>query len=625
MAYEVYEISDIKLEIDNRTKGYSDLNFWVNNVATPEDKKEIEKITKLAVIGTRIALGNQMAFHATFAMNLKTYISYEMPAPMGVNTTQKGISTYLNLYINPLWLIYTAGNKELGPFVRDDKFQDTADILYHELCHLLFEHPALFKDESQNGLHEIANYAEDTFINQLDRLKDSQFVQSSGITLEATKKIFNLPHLKPKMDSRYYFNEIYKGYKKNKNNTLSQGGDACPVCGSKMVDDQDQNGQGQSQDQNGQGQSQDQNGQGQSQDQNGQSQNQDQNGQGQNQGQNGQSQNQDQNGQGQNQDQNGQGQNQGQNGQGHGKHCPNCGHQSGNSGNQGGQGQQMSGSGQAGAQMLDDHSVWYETPSDVAADHPETRQIAGERETRCEISEAVKRTMQDPIVQENVDREKLRGLMAGGLYDEAITGKASEGKISIRTILRKGAGRLRAGISKTFVRPSRLQSNRIDIRKGKKKLWNKNIRVFLDNSGSMGTFEISWATMEIAAIARSIKANLEIIPFDTVVYDKNKQSIPKNGKFEFVPTGRGGTSFQPVFDYLKEVGASNQNDVIIVLTDGYGESEVDFYGLRNVVWVLVEETRNTLSVNPSLLKGHLVGYLEDDKKYRFDKMDHEAA
>ena len=589
MAYEVYEISDIKLEIDNRTKGYSDLNFWVNNVATPEDKKEIEKITKLAVIGTRIALGNQMAFHATFAMNLKTYISYEMQAPMGVNTTQKGISTYLNLYINPLWLIYTAGNKELGPFVRDDKFQDTADILYHELCHLLFEHPALFKDESQNGLHEIANYAEDTFINQLDRLKDSQFVQSSGITLEATKRIFNLPHLKPKMDSRYYFNEIYKGYKKNKNNTLSQGGDACPVCGSKMVDDQDQNGQGQSQDQNGQGQ------------------------------------NQSQNGQGQSQDQNGQGQNQSQNGQGHGKHCPNCGHQSGNSGNQGGQGQQMSGSGQAGAQMLDDHSVWYETPSDVAADHPETRQIAGERETRCEISEAVKRTMQDPIVQENVDREKLRGLMAGGLYDEAITGKASEGKISIRTILRKGAGRLRAGISKTFVRPSRLQSNRIDIRKGKKKLWNKNIRVFLDNSGSMGTFEISWATMEIAAIARSIKANLEIIPFDTVVYDKNKQSIPKNGKFEFVPTGRGGTSFQPVFDYLKEVGASNQNDVIIVLTDGYGESEVDFYGLRNVVWVLVEETRNTLSVNPSLLKGHLVGYLEDDKKYRFDKMDHEAA
>ena len=607
MAYEVYEISDIKLEIDNRTKGYSDLNFWVNNVATPEDKKEIEKITKLAVIGTRIALGNQMAFHATFAMNLKTYISYEMQAPMGVNTTQKGISTYLNLYINPLWLIYTAGNKELGPFVRDDKFQDTADILYHELCHLLFEHPALFKDESQNGLHEIANYAEDTFINQLDRLKDSQFVQSSGITLEATKRIFNLPHLKPKMDSRYYFNEIYKGYKKNKNNTLSQGGDACPVCGSKMVDDQDQNGQGQSQDQNGQGQ------------------NQDQNGQGQNQGQNGQGQNQGQNGQGQSQDQNGQGQNQSQNGQGHGKHCPNCGHQSGNSGNQGGQGQQMSGSGQAGAQMLDDHSVWYETPSDVAADHPETRQIAGERETRCEISEAVKRTRQDPIVQENVDREKLRGLMAGGLYDEAITGKASEGKISIRTILRKGAGRLRAGISKTFVRPSRLQSNRIDIRKGKKKLWNKNIRVFLDNSGSMGTFEISWATMEIAAIARSIKANLEIIPFDTVVYDKNKQSIPKNGKFEFVPTGRGGTSFQPVFDYLKEVGASNQNDVIIVLTDGYGESEVDFYGLRNVVWVLVEETRNTLSVNPSLLKGHLVGSLEDDKKYRFDKMDHEAA
>ena len=31
-----FEVSDVKLEIDNRSKGYDDLNEWARNVATKE-------------------------------------------------------------------------------------------------------------------------------------------------------------------------------------------------------------------------------------------------------------------------------------------------------------------------------------------------------------------------------------------------------------------------------------------------------------------------------------------------------------------------------------------------------------------------------------------------------------
>ena len=91
--------------------------------------------------------------------------------------------------------------------------------------------------------------------------------------------------------------------------------------------------------------------------------------------------------------------------------------------------------------------------------------------------------------------------------------KSEKGKLPLKTVLQQGIGRLRAGVRSTYSRIYKHQGNRPVIKKGKKKLWNKNIRVFLDNSGSMGTFEISWATMEVAAIAKSYQSKLEYHSF----------------------------------------------------------------------------------------------------------------
>ena len=556
-----FEVSDVKLEIDNRSKGYDDLNEWARNVATKEDLKAIEKVMKDAMLGVRTSLTNRMAFHGTFSMSMKTYITFEMEAPMGVNVTAKGLSVTPNLFINPLWLIYKLGRKtesspglgDGGEFVDSTTFVDTAVILYHEMCHILWEHPNVYKQHSENGYHEIVNLATDTQINQDPLIASNKTITDYGITLEKMKKMFGLPNLKANQPSNYYFEEFMKVWKQKQ----QQRQQKCPYC--QQQEQQQQNGQGQGQDQNGQGQG---------------------------------------------QDQNGQGQNQG--------HCT-CGRQHGH-----GQG---NGQGQGQGTGSDDHNTWYKTPSDVTTEDGESiGSIASQKDTRTAVADIVKRVSQDPVVRDKVDSQKMRGLMAGGLYDQAIEGKSEKGKLPLKTVLQQGVGRLRAGVRSTYSRIYKHQGNRPVIKKGKKKLWNKNIRVFLDNSGSMGTFEISWATMEVAAIAKAIKANLSIIPFDTVVYSENEQVIPKSGKFKFVPTGRGGTSFQPVFDYMKQVGVTNQNDVVIIISDGYGESRIENYGFRNVIWVMVESKTNTLSVREQDIRGHLVAYLEDDYRYKIEKI-----
>ena len=630
-----YEVSDVKLEIDKRSQGYDDLNEWARNVATKEDLDAIKKVMKDAMLGVRTSLTNRMAFHGTFSMSMKTYISFELPAPMGVNVTTKGLSVTPNLFINPLWLIYKLGRKtesapglgDGGEFVDSTTFVDTAVILYHEMCHILWEHPNVYKQHSENGYHEIVNLATDTQINQDPLIASNKNITDYGITLDKMKKMFGLPNLKANQPSYYYFEEFMKVWKQKQ----QQRQQKCAYCQQQeqqQQQQQQQNGQGQDQDQNGQDQSQGQNGQDQGQGQNSQDQGQGQNGQDQGQGQNGQGQDQDQNGQGQDQGQNGQDQGQGQNGQGQGQgqngqgqgsgqgsvpdHCT-CGRQHGH-----GQGQGQ-GSGQGTG--LDDHNTWYKTPSDVTTEDGDSiGKIASQKDTRTAVADIVKRVSQDPVVRDKVDSQKMRGLMAGGLYDQAIEGKSEKGKLPLKTVLQQGIGRLRAGVRSTYSRIYKHQGNRPVIKKGKKKLWNKNIRVFLDNSGSMGTFEISWATMEVAAIAKAIKANLSIIPFDTVVYSENEQVIPKSGKFKFVPTGRGGTSFQPVFDYMKQVGVTNQNDVVIIISDGYGESHIENYGFRNVIWVMVESKTNTLSVREQDIRGHLVAYLEDDYRYKIEKI-----
>ena len=668
----IWEVSDLKNLIDEFSgDSVIDLNQWAKKEMTEDQQNQLKTATLSVLDGARLALVNQNPFYGTFCLNIQNRFTLDMEAPMAVNVTTSGLVTYMNLYVNPLWLVYIQGMKKSpldlvledhpkapmslneynklsqdkkdelakvfknsgGQFVRTDKFKDVTAILYHELNHLLWEHCQRYKNESQNGHHTLVNIATDCQINQAPKIKESKALTEYGITLESVRQMVGDPSLVADEDSKFYFDVLYK--KKKELQKQQQQGDS---------QDQDQNQQGQSQNQQ-----QNQQGGGQSSQS---SQGQSGSGQGQSsQGQSGTDSDENNNsssGQEQgNQDKD----NQQGNGQGNGQEDQKDQNQDGNgdSDNQDGQNQQNGedqkdgqGNGQDGEKtpeqkaqdMIDDykkkmsqsqssamnekasHDVWKKTPQD--AQDGETSEMASGDASHQSVVSAVKRTTQAREVNES----HYRGLIPGDLIEEAIHGKAKRGKLPLRTVIQRGLGKLKQGVERTFTRVNYKQGNRPDILKGSRNILNKEIICYVDNSGSMGENEINFALNEISAIATKTKSKQTVYPFDTQVYSNNPQYVEKDGRFKFFPTGRGGTSFQPVFDHLKESKKNDNNSTVcIIITDGWGENTIDTYGFHNVVWILVEEKKNTLSVSKEHLRGHQLVWLKDDDNYRLHKLN----
>lgn len=615
MIYQPYDLGDYIAE--NKPAGLTDLSQWKD--IDPAVKAEIIVMTRSIVTGGKNYLANKIPFAASFGMNVNTHITFELEAPMAVNVAMSAaaLTPRLNLFVNPFWLLYKQA--QFGDnFIDGESFEDVAAILLHEYDHLLYDHIAKYKFYSQRGLHKAVNIATDCQINQDELIARNKNLTAYGVTLKSVEQMTST-QLKPKESSIYYFEALMKHIKDNQN---GQSQSVCQTCqGSGKQQQQGQSGQ-QQQGQQG-GQQQQAGGQG------GQSQS----------GQQGQSGSASDPGQGQGQQ--GQSQGQGSGGAGQQQHNHNPGGQGGGQGGQqqgqsgqkdqgngNGQGNQQQGHGNGDQPCPDcggkghtdpygqaaSHAAWNQTPKDVA------EEAGGEMASADAAEQALADAVQNAVEVsgESIESLKSRGLVAGNILDRILRGGGEPGKLPIRSVLMKGAGRLKMGEKKTYRKINPHQGNRVDIRRGKVQENGKNIRVFLDNSGSMGASEINWAMNEIAAVAKKAKARLEVIPFDTVVYHKNKQYAEKSGKWSFQPVGRGGTSFQPVFDYLHtQTTANNRDDLIIVITDGYGESRVDTYGLRNVIWLLVEEKRNTLSVQDPVGQ---VAWLDQDNKYRLHKL-----
>ncbi|MBF1306315.1 MAG: hypothetical protein HXM94_00810, partial [Parvimonas micra] len=249
---ELYEVFDLKDVIDQYSGSVTDLNTWARNDASPEALKAIKKATLSVMDGARIVLANENVFYSAFAMSIHLHVAFDMDAPMAVNTTQNGLLTLQNLYVNPMWLIYKLGDKNNGQFVRTDIYEDVVAIYFHELNHLLYEHPARYRDKMQSGYAEIVNIATDTQINQEARIAKNNTLTEYGITVDKVRKNYDLPNLMAGKDSEYYYDELYKKLRQDMEKSKKN---RCPECGQQ----QNQQGQG-GQSQQGQG---DQNQQGQ--------------------------------------------------------------------------------------------------------------------------------------------------------------------------------------------------------------------------------------------------------------------------------------------------------------------------------------------------------------------------
>ena len=261
------------------------------------------------------------------------------------------------------------------------------------------------------------------------------------------------------------------------------------------------------------------------------------------------------------------------------------------------------------------HSVWYENPKDVPED--KVGDVADSTSTTQAITDGVEEAMKQGNF--SADEIKSRGLVAGEIIDSIINGRNRKSKLPIKHFVQKGVGRIKRGSRKTYSRINRHQSNNVKVLRGKKDATVKNIHVYYDTSGSVSQSEIEWTFEEIAALAYRVKADLYATPFDSKVYPEATCKVDKFGNYNPTIKGFGGTSFQPVFDHLYETNkeALRNNDLVVIFTDGGGESHIETHGVKNIIWILVGQDRDVLSVKDPV---GMLAYLEDDQNYQVHKM-----
>lgn len=80
---------------------------------------------------------------------------------------------------------------------------------------------------------------------------------------------------------------------------------------------------------------------------------------------------------------------------------------------------------------------------------------------------------------------------------------------------------------------------------------------------------------------------LEVIAFDTQLYGEPEELVKASDCLKYTAKGRGGTSFQPIFDYI---GEHQEYDGLLIFTDGGApEPLVTFRNRTKVLWVCTQE------------------------------------
>ncbi|MBQ4376868.1 MAG: hypothetical protein II793_04145 [Bacteroidales bacterium] len=165
---------------------------------------------------------------------------------------------------------------------------------------------------------------------------------------------------------------------------------------------------------------------------------------------------------------------------------------------------------------------------------------------------------------------------------------STQGRIDYRRVM----SGFRASVISSSRRLTRMRPNR---RSGFEHMGNTyelstRLLVAVDVSGSICSETISKFLNIIQRFFKYGVANVDVIQFDTevkpdIVSLKEARKHFASGGFKVM--GRGGTSFQPVFDYLKQ---HNDYDGLVFMTDGYASTPtIDFYTRTKVLWVLENE------------------------------------
>ena len=182
--------------------------------------------------------------------------------------------------------------------------------------------------------------------------------------------------------------------------------------------------------------------------------------------------------------------------------------------------------------------------------------------------------------------EANRGLLPAYQID-AISKILAPSKIKWQNVLKKYIGLIPIPYKKTKTRLNRRQPERYDI---SGRINDRTIRVVvaIDTSGSMSNKMIEYIFIEIFNILKHINFELTVIECDASIGNVYKARRINDINMEV--TGRGGTSFIPVIEYINK---NNYRDAILIyFTDGFGDIKVPKPKTYRNIWVVFNDINN---------------------------------
>jgi len=266
------------------------------------------------------------------------------------------------------------------------------------------------------------------------------------------------------------------------------------------------------------------------------------------------------------------------------------------------QGQNGNGSGKSISDMIDeildkkypvDHSIWKESDSSDVQNMKEiVKHMVNEAAKSCgnipgELQELIKKINAPTIIKWQDELKRMVGSVR-------VPYKTTPLRRSRRTKGTYLVYDLMSECNSSIVK----QDDRYDVQ-GRISDRRIKITVAIDTSGSMSEKDLQFVFNEIFAILKLVEFELTIIECDMQIGRVYTASNIKEVSTKV--TGRGGTRFQPVFQYLKEeLRGSEKPDLLIYFTDGFGESHIDETyrpsSSTKLMWVLTGR-RDHLSVD----------------------------
>lgn len=176
-----------------------------------------------------------------------------------------------------------------------------------------------------------------------------------------------------------------------------------------------------------------------------------------------------------------------------------------------------------------------------------------------------------------------RGLLPGEVR-QALTSRHSSSNFDWRQVLTQQVGQIARGKEPSHARFNRRQPLRMDL-PGQVIHLTADLKIFVDNSGSMTDAEIGQALTEIMQLVRRYRVKATAYSFDAKVYSPG-QSLHPGRPVNWERHGGGGTSFQAIFDFLAAHHVSRTGTLVVIITDGWGEKQLRDHRYRNVDWLL---------------------------------------